>query len=262
MYSIALQIMVNLIKLGIIFSFHPNRHSTWWKFYAGICWPLSFPLTTSTLFPKTIRMIESFRIISNTMNNVLLLLSFGLCSPVLGCCIMLSITVNLCSWLMLTGRFLILRLNSPASHDPEKPFGGDSETDIVTGSFSSPLNQNFYLDHQSRPSQAFCSDEFVKILSEQVEGVHRHLVECKWPVICTSCFFMTMFSWEIVGDEMGWLGAVWVPVLGVVILVIVVVWDNFLVRGKIGLLGLPSSTRTTLNQPLLNSLSGFDQQKS
>jgi hypothetical protein len=133
---------------------------------------------------------------------------------------MLSVTVNLCSWLMLVGRFLMLRTTIASA--PSNPSGEPSK-----GSEKPTV-----LQQQHR------QDELVNLLGKQVEGVHRHLVECKWPVICTSCFFMTMFSWEIVGDEMGWLDAIWVPVLGVVILVIVVVWDNLLVRGKIGRSGI------------------------
>jgi hypothetical protein len=262
MYSVSMQLIANLAKLVIIFSFHPTPHSSWWRSFSGVCWPFSLPLTISTLFPKSTQVIDPYRIVSNTMNNVLLLLSFGLCSPALGCCLMLSITVNLCSWLMLVGRFLMLRLRSLVQNDPERPFGDSLGTDLGISSIS-PLTHSSSLDDQRPPSQSLCTDDFVNLLREQVAGVHRHLIECKWPVICTSCFFMTMFSWEIVGDEVGWLEAIWVPVLGVVILFIVMVWDALLVRGVVGPSpSLVPATRGTSLQSSSHSNYEFNRPKS
>jgi hypothetical protein len=228
MYSIALQIIFMSFRLLVIFSLSSNPTLTFWMArFPQICWPLSMPPTIL----NEIQMIDPFQIISTTMNNLVLLLSFGLCSPVLACSVMLSVTVNLCSWLMLVGRFLMLRTtiaSAPSNPSGEPSKGSEKPTEL---------------------QQQHRQDELVNLLGKQVEGVHRHLVECKWPVICTSCFFMTMFSWEIVGDEMGWLDAIWVPVLGVVILVIVVVWDNLLVRGKIGPVCRASSGQAEMMPP-------------
>lgn len=153
---------------------------------------------------------------------------------------MLNLTANLCSWLMLVGRFLTLRIPTLSSSPLDSP--RDALKDLEKPRQSSEPHQ-----HQ---------DELVNLLREQVAGVHRHLIECKWPVICTSCFFMTMFSWEIVGDEVGWLEAIWVPVLGVVILAIVMVWDALLVGGMIGP-SLSSVSRAALSDLTHDSVELF-----
>jgi hypothetical protein len=62
--------------------------------------------------PIPIRLINPHQIISRMMNNVVLLLSFGLCSPVLCCYTALGICAHLCCWLFLIGRFVCLRTDA------------------------------------------------------------------------------------------------------------------------------------------------------
>lgn len=61
-----------------------------------------------------IRLINTNDIISGVMNNFVLLLSIGLCSPLLCFYISLSVCMNSCSWLMLIDRFVcVLSMNLP-----------------------------------------------------------------------------------------------------------------------------------------------------
>jgi hypothetical protein len=244
MYSASLQLTLVLVRLFAIFALSSHPTPTFWMtLFPQICWPLSMRSTSST----AIRVIEPFQILYNTTSNLILMLSFGLCSPVLACSLMLNLTANLCSWQMLVGRFLTLRIPILSSSRLDSP--RDALKDLEKPRESSEPHQ-----HQ---------DELVNLLREQVAGVHRHLIECKWPVICTSCFFMTMFSWEIVGDEVGWLEAIWVPVLGVVILFIVMVWDALLVRGVVGPSpSLVPATRGTSLQSSSHSIYEFNRPKS
>jgi hypothetical protein len=57
-------------------------------------------------------MIKPHQIISKTMGNIILLLSFGLCSPVLCAYVAVSICLHLCSWLLLIGRFVSVRMDA------------------------------------------------------------------------------------------------------------------------------------------------------
>jgi hypothetical protein len=57
-------------------------------------------------------LIKFSQIISRAMNNIILLLSFGLCSPVLCALITVSICLHLWSWLVLIGRFVFARIEA------------------------------------------------------------------------------------------------------------------------------------------------------
>jgi hypothetical protein len=116
MYSISLQIIFTIVTLIIIFSSsNLTRHPRWLlSLFPGVCWPSHWQHAGSSAVDITKQpvMIKPHQIISRTMNNIILLVSFGLCSPVLCVCIALSISVHLCSWLILIGRFVSVRLDS------------------------------------------------------------------------------------------------------------------------------------------------------
>jgi hypothetical protein len=115
MYSISLQIIYTFVSLIIIFSSSIwTQHPRWLlSLFPGVCWPSHWQhVGGSIVLQRQPVMIKPHRIISRTMNNIILLLSFGLCSPVLSVCIALSICVHLCSWLMLIGRFVSFRLDA------------------------------------------------------------------------------------------------------------------------------------------------------
>jgi hypothetical protein len=115
MYSISMKVIFAIVSLIIIFSSSSMAHYPSWllSLFPGVCWPARWGeiIRDSEInFKKPIRLIEPHQIISRTMNHIVLLLSFGLCSPVLCVWIALSICVHLCSWLMLIGRFVSLRI--------------------------------------------------------------------------------------------------------------------------------------------------------
>jgi hypothetical protein len=72
-------------------------------------------------------------------------------------------------------------------------------------------------------------------LNQQLEGVKSHLLVCKWPVILTSSCFVTLLSWEMAGDHGGWSNALWVPIVGVVMLAMIWTWDRMLLNGTISI---------------------------
>jgi hypothetical protein len=116
MYSISLQVMSTIVSLVIIFSSSNMVQYPRWllALFPGVCWPAHWQTVEGSardLEEKPIRLIKPHQIISRTMNNIIMLLSFGLCSPVLCCYITVSISVHLFSWLMLVGRFLSSRLD-------------------------------------------------------------------------------------------------------------------------------------------------------
>jgi hypothetical protein len=70
------------------------------------------------------------------------------------------------------------------------------------------------------------NDPFLSLLDQQLQGVSSSLLVCKWPVTLTSCFFVTLLSWEMAGDKGGWLQAVWVPIVGMLMTLVIRVCDH------------------------------------
>lgn len=58
-------------------------------------------------------------------------------------------------------------------------------------------------------------DKIVSLLNQLLSDIHTVVLVGKWPIILTSCFFATLLCWDIAGDETGWYGAIWVPLVGV-----------------------------------------------
>jgi hypothetical protein len=73
------------------------------------------------------------------------------------------------------------------------------------------------------------SDPILHLLNQQLQGVHTSLLVCKWPVTLMSCFFVTLLCWDMAGDKGGWLQAVWVPIVGVVMSLAIWVCDRLLI---------------------------------
>jgi hypothetical protein len=72
----------------------------------------------------------------------------------------------------------------------------------------------------------------MELLNQQLGGrVHAALLVCKWPITVTSCFFITLLCWEMAGDRRGWSHALWVPIVGFVMVLILWLWDRALVSG-------------------------------
>ena len=57
-------------------------------------------------------------------------------------------------------------------------------------------------------------------LIEEVNNSIEYINVCKWLVICTPCLFITILSWDIVGDQSGWYNALWVPLTGISMLIV------------------------------------------
>jgi hypothetical protein len=116
MYSISLQVLFTIVTLVIIFSSSDRAQQPPWllSLFPGVCWPSHWQRVGGSIFnlDKKPILIEPHQIISRTMNNIILLLSFGLCSPVLCVFIAVSICVHLLSWLVLIGRFVSVRLDA------------------------------------------------------------------------------------------------------------------------------------------------------
>jgi hypothetical protein len=233
--------------------------------FPPIAWPLhlikELNQSRSPSVPSVIatdRLIKPHQIVSNVVNNVILLLSFGLCSPVLGCYITLSTCATLWCWLMLIGRFVFrcTRLDLVADHHPNLlgPMSLQTEQNPISADSVSCAREIREEKGDEKPPNilpigAALKCQSLSLLNQQLRGVSSSLTVCKWPVVLTSCLFVTLFSWDMVGDEVGWEAGLWVPVVGAMMLLLVWIWDRFLVPHVADLINRYNSPRAPLPPP-------------
>jgi hypothetical protein len=119
MYSISLQIFFLVATLVFIFSSNLTQYPNWLlELFPGIYWPIC---SFNDNIRDVNRLIGPSQITSSAMNHFILLLSFGLCSPVLCCYIALSLCANLYCWLMLIGRFVSFHRDLSVVGSPPQP---------------------------------------------------------------------------------------------------------------------------------------------
>jgi hypothetical protein len=237
MYSISLQVLFTIVTLVIAFSSDWAQHPSWLlSLFPGVCWPSHWQKVGGSidLQKKPVRLISPHQIISRTMSNIILLLSFGLCSPVLCVFIAVSICVHLLSWLVLIGRFVSVRLDALHASGESPPSTELDEGSIVSLS-SLPIvrlisSPPLFLAEAPNDSdlKTIIADPLLHLLDQQLQGVHSSLLVCKWPVTLMSCFFVTLLCWDMAGDKGGWSQALWVPIVGVAMVLLIWVWDHLM----------------------------------
>jgi hypothetical protein len=282
MYLVSFQFLLIFVILLSTFDIFTLPEVFLKNWFSPMMWPQHLIKEMTRNTPQSL--VKPHQIISNVVNNVILMLSFGLCSPVLSCYITLSTCATLLCWLMLIGRFVYCcienqsagganadagtgadadagtnrslesRQNDLLCEDQQNPISGltsmscdrdrhrdsgdnlrDIESEIEIGKDEEKASDSVRSTHPTtplpqRPPILLC------LLDEQLRGVRSSLSVCKWPVILTSCFFVTLFCWDMVGDEVGWEEGLWVPVAGVLMLLFVWIWDRFLVSHVIDLI--------------------------
>ena len=63
------------------------------------------------------------------------------------------------------------------------------------------------------------TNKFLIEMKGDVENGIESVIKCKWLIIVTCCVFVTLLSWEIVGDEEGWERSYWILLMGVGIVI-------------------------------------------
>jgi hypothetical protein len=67
----------------------------------------------------------------------------------------------------------------------------------------------------------------LKIKVEMKNGI-KCLESCKWLIMSTSFLFISLLSWDIAGDQEGWEGSYWIPLIGIGILTTLWVLDHLI----------------------------------
>ena len=88
------------------------------------------------------------------------------------------------------------------------------------------INQNDQNNnlHLSKDKEDLVEKLFVEIKGEIENGIEI-MIKCKWLIITPSCLFMTLLSWEIVGDEEGWDKSYWILLMGIGMMIILWLLD-------------------------------------
>jgi len=122
------------------------------------------------------------------LNNLLLMLTFGICSPVMAVLICCVVGVKMSVWTYLIGRFV----------------GAMLETDQSKS------------DRGSR-------DEALAALAEVYISVYDVLRACFWQLLWCSALFFMFLCWDIATDEVGWLPSIWLPLTALCVPVVLYV---------------------------------------
>ena len=85
-------------------------------------------------------------------------------------------------------------------------------------------NQNDQRDNFNQNKEDLMLKLFIEIKGEIENGIES-MIKYKWLIITPSCLFITLLSWEIVGDEEGWDKSYWILLIGVGIMIILFLID-------------------------------------
>ena len=112
---------------------------------------------------------------TDVLNHLIVLLSFGLCSPLLTLAIGLTVYLKLNMWVLLVGRF--------AS----------------------------YFEYPKQPARLRYAA--FHTLSKSYLSLAQVYHQTMWPLIWSSAIFFAFVGWDFCADEVGWKNSLWVPFL-------------------------------------------------
>ena len=174
--------------------------------FRGILWPTQWSqggteLVHNKLFVNkhTDVMLQIRSILCNdVLNNWILMLTFGLCSPILAVAIVCCVLVKMTLWMILIGRFTRHVLVGNGDSD------GDSAVKAPV-----PRVSTIIVDTSN--------DEVIYFALESLTQVRISLFNALkysfWRLAWCSALFVGLLSWDLAGDEVGWLQSLWVPLL-------------------------------------------------
>jgi hypothetical protein len=223
-YMSCIQIVGVLLRTLIFFTVDYSSFPGWMQSHLpGICWPLYWK---SDSYRKPSDLLKSDKILSPITNNLMILLTFGLCSPILAFVIVCAIYLNGQQWLYFIGRFFLIRLKNPSklmsSVSMSQESGQSVEISIdSTTSLDDTFNVETHKEFQFQRRRSdrgsmvsLVTDESLFIVDAILQRVSGYYNVCIWPIMTASCLFITCLSWDMAGDRVGWSGAIWVPICG------------------------------------------------
>ena len=159
------------------------------------------------------RLINIKTIVAQMMHHMCVLLTFGLCSPLLALVVVCSIVVTSDLLRVSIARFVHYRVTLLQDEGKHLGLLGSQESQEGGGSLR--------ID-RSRSATLESFDFAIQALSDEFKGTADMLLVCHFPILLTSCLFFMMLCFDMAGDDVGWKKSLWVPI--VFILLFLLVW--------------------------------------
>lgn len=175
------------------------------------------------------KLLKADRIISSDiLNHLLLLCTYGMCSPFLSLAIVLSASLKQCMWVMLLGRFVDMRGGDGGDGIADYHPRGQDNARNTAGSVAVKLgsaNVHELSSGGSGSGEVFvsgvgtgagtdaCVDHAIVALGVACVPILDIVTHCVWPIIWSSAVFFSFLSWDILGDALSWKFSLLAPLL-------------------------------------------------
>ena len=216
-YSI--QLFLPFIMLAFM---HCVSYESMWpsfrKTLHGIIWPEYWLQGKDDMFTHNKAIVQSNSIVmlnirtifcNDVFNNLLVMLTFGLCSPVLAVAVAVAVLLKMSVWVLLIGRFTMTLLAEDKDDISCDDTASSDVASTVDSVSSSQISQSI--------STVVVHDEMVHFFLIALAEMHISLYEILagsfWRLVWCSALFVALLSWDMAMDEVGWLQSVWVPLV-------------------------------------------------
>lgn len=147
---------------------------------------------------------------NDVLNNLLVMLTFGLCSPVLAVAVACSVLLKMSLWVLLLGRFTRFFLEDTEEDVAPPAAVGSISADLVEPTITCVPSR------QSKISMSRYDGEIHFVLAALAEvfiPLFEVLAGSFWRLVWCSGLFVAVLGWDMATDEVGWLQSLWVPLI-------------------------------------------------
>ena len=227
----AIQLMLPLIVLTLVAYFPYNSLSPFvQKMLHGVIWPefwLEAKHGNAFMNDEGGIMLKMSSIFCNDVfNNWLLMVTFGLCSPVLVLAVVCSVLMKMSMWVLLVGRFTRCMLHDEDSgggvNCSEATTHPAATTSDATTSRTRVVVATALTVETTPSSSSAAADEnrtadvaqnALTALAEEYIPLSEVLAGSFWRLVWCSALFVSLLGWDLAMDEVGWLQSMWVPLV-------------------------------------------------
>ena len=201
-YTYSLQVIAPFLFLYALCYLDYNKiPKRWSRMIPGILFPdnWSKDSTSKGFRSDMLKVVSSKRlynvktVTSNMIHNIIILMTFGLCSPMLALLIGASSHFIISTWQILIARFVHYRFYQLKR-----------------------IANNRNLDPGQRDYSLKCMGR----LAGEAKGLIRL---CLYPYVFFSCFFIGCLAWDMAGDRVGWRKALRLPLLSFILLCVLLI---------------------------------------
>jgi len=219
----AIQLILPLVMLVILVHIpHKSVSPAIYAMIHGIIWPQywlqggeALTRNKAAVERKPNDLLKLHAILCNdVLNNWLVMMTFGMCSPLVAVAVACAVSLKMSMWMLLIGRFTRhALLNSSGSGE------GVSEGVSEGGGDVNRPDDIMYIEKRATVAPRQHLGEVVSFALGALAGAHiplsRVLGRTFWRLAWCSALFVGMIGWDIAADEVGWLQSLWVLVLPV-----------------------------------------------